>query len=259
MDSDIALFLHHENCENELQDDLEVVVTATAAILASVEQARQRRIENRRPNRLYLCRSQLLPNPRSGTPWEALYNSGNDRAYITTMGFDVKTFHDILNLGFGEAYLSAPIPRNDTSHDGAPRPGARSLDPAGALGLVLHYLNSTMREISLQQIFAVIPSSLNRYLLFGLSILLRTLRRIDDAKIQWPPAEEEFHECSNLIIARHPALAGAFGSTDGLKVHVQESQDEEIENATFNGWLSEHFISCVLAFSPKGSGRPQPM
>ena len=30
---------------------------------------------------------------------------------------------------------------------------ARSLNAAGALGLVLHYLNSTMQEISLQQIF----------------------------------------------------------------------------------------------------------
>ncbi|KAG2340586.1 hypothetical protein BDR05DRAFT_950310 [Suillus weaverae] len=30
------------------------------------------------------------------------------------------------------------------------------------------------------------------------------------------------------------------------------SDNVDIENATFNGWLSEHFISSVLAFSAKG-------
>jgi hypothetical protein len=26
----------------------------------------------------------------------------------------------------------------------------------------------------------------------------------------------------------------------------------EIENATYNGWLSEHYISSVIVFAPKG-------
>lgn len=33
---------------------------------------------------------------------------------------------------------------------------------------------------------------------------------------------------------------------------VQTSDDVDIENTTFNGWLSEHFISSVLAFSAEG-------
>jgi hypothetical protein len=168
------------------------------------------------------------------------------------MGFDVQTFHDIIDAGFGPAWYSTPIPRTDVSTAGNPRPGARSLDAAGALGLVLHYLNSTMREISLQQIFALIPSTVSRYITFGLSILLEVLRKIPDAAIRWPGRIEEFQALNDLIVERHPRLEGAFASLDGLNLPVQTAEDEEMENATYNGWLCEHFISSVLAFCSRG-------
>ncbi|KIK82175.1 hypothetical protein PAXRUDRAFT_14874 [Paxillus rubicundulus Ve08.2h10] len=45
---------------------------------------------------------------------------------------------------------------------------------------------------------------------------------------------------------------GGFGSINSLKLPVQTSDDIDIENATLNGWLSEHFISSVLVFSSQG-------
>lgn len=169
------------------------------------------------------------------------------------MGFDVATFHSILSLGFGSTWLSTPIPRTDTSILGGSRLGARSLDLAGALGLVLHYVNSTMQESSLQQIFAIIPSTASRYITFALDILLKTLQLMPDASIEWlHTIPDEFKQCSDLITARHPRLKGAFASIDGLNLPVQTSNDEDIENATFNGWLSEHFVSSVLVFCPFG-------
>ncbi|CAA7270632.1 unnamed protein product [Cyclocybe aegerita] len=124
-----------------------------------------------------------------------------------------------------------------------------------ALGLVLHYLSSTMLDISLQQIFALIPATVVRYLDFSLDILLEVLRRMPDARIKWPkggPGGGQFQEYNDLIIVRHPRLIGAFAAIDGLNLPVQTSEDEDIENATYNGWLSEHFVSSVLVFSPKG-------
>jgi hypothetical protein len=109
-----------------------------------------------------------------------------------------------------------------------------------------------MREISLQQIFAIIPSTVSRYITFGLQIYLDTLRSIQEARIKWPGMLADFHEYNQLIVARHPLLDGAFASIDGLNLPVQDSDDEDIENATFNGWLHEHFVSSVLVFSPKG-------
>ncbi|KIJ10703.1 hypothetical protein PAXINDRAFT_157540 [Paxillus involutus ATCC 200175] len=99
-----------------------------------------------------------------------------------TMRFDVETFGYILSSGFAANWYTTAIPRPDTNWVGDPRPGWWSLDASGALGLVLHYLNSTM-------------------------------------------------------------------SIDGLKLPVQTSNDNEIENTTFNGWLSEHFIGSVIVFS----------
>ncbi|KAJ7663708.1 hypothetical protein DFH06DRAFT_1393344, partial [Mycena polygramma] len=215
--------------------------------------------ERRKPSRLYLCRPQLSRNPRGCTAWQILYRSRNDRAYITTMSFDVGTFNKILGAGFDFdfAWNITPIPREDALGTGKTRPGARSLDASGALGLLLHYLNSTMREISLQQIFALIPSTISRYITFGLKLLLQTLRGMPECSIRWPK-DEEFSDYNQLIVARHSRLTGAFGSLDGLNLACQTSDDEEIENATYNGWLCEHYVSSVFAFSPRLEPVPIP-
>jgi hypothetical protein len=168
------------------------------------------------------------------------------------MGFDVATFNQILAAGFDLAWNRTPIPRDDAHSTGKTRPGARSLDAAGALGLLLHYLNSTMREISLRQIFSLIPTTISRYITFGLKLLLPILRTMPDATIRWPEHHNDFRAYNELIVARHPRLTGAFASIDGLNLACQTSDDEEIENATYNGWLCEHFVSSVLVFSPEG-------
>jgi hypothetical protein len=132
------------------------------------------------------------------------------------MGFDMQTFEDILTAGFSGTWYMLPIPRGDTAATGNPQPGARSLDAAGTLGLALHFLNSTMREISLQQIFVFVPSTISRYIHFSLDILLAILCQIPDARIQWPSNVEEFQALNDLIITHHPLLKGAFASIDGL-------------------------------------------
>jgi hypothetical protein len=167
------------------------------------------------------------------------------------MGIDVPTFEFILTSGFASQWYEKPITRPDINLHGIPRLNRRSLNAGGALGLILHYLNSTMQETSLQQIFALVPATVSRYLTSGLLILLETLCSMTDARIQWPWGPN-FEWCSALVIAHHPRLQGAFGSIDGLKLPVQTSEDDDIENATYNGWLSEHFISSVITFSAEG-------
>ncbi|KAJ7231709.1 hypothetical protein B0H12DRAFT_1077061 [Mycena haematopus] len=247
---DIDAFINLQQLE-EIEEDMideeqtRLAGSATAIIALGVIEAHRLRTQRRRPSRLYLCRPQLLRNPRGATAWQVLYRTRNDRAYITTMGFDVHTFHAILDAGFGYAWDTTPIPRQDTSRVGQTRLGARSLDASGALGLLLHYLNSTMREISLQQIFALIPTTVSRYITFGLELLLHALRRMPAARIKWPEQLDEFREYSDLIEERHPRLTGAFASIDGLNLACQTSDNEEIENATYNGWLCT-VVAAVL-------------
>ena len=167
------------------------------------------------------------------------------------MGFDVETFHYILAGGFQQEWYGSLIHRSDVDYRGSAHPGRHSLDAAGGLGLLLHYLCSTAPEVALQEIFALIPATVTRYLNFGLPILLRVLRRLPDAMITWPQGLD--FTCLNALIHhRHPLLTGAFASIDGLNLPVQTSSDVDIENGTYNGWLRAHFVSSVLVFSPEG-------
>jgi hypothetical protein len=55
------------------------------------------------------------------------------------------------------------------------------------------------------------------------------------------------------VVAHHPWLQGAFGSINRLKLPVQTFKNVDIENATYNWWLSKHFVSSVIAFSAEGA------
>lgn len=233
-------------------DEEDIVLVAAALLLLGAETASQLRRARRSTTRLYLTRPQLLPNPRLGTPWQMILASHNDRAFITTMGLDCNTFEYILQSGFADIWDNTPIPRPDTSLTGEPRLGARSLDAAGALGLALHYLASSMPSTSLQEIFAIIPSTVSRYIDFTLSILLQVLRNLPEAEIRWP-TEEEMWEFTDLIATRHSLLVGAFASIDGVRLPSTTSGDPEIENATYNGWTHDHGVVSVLVFSPRGA------
>lgn len=236
--------------EQDHDDEITQIAALTGAtVYLEALETQHRRSQRRR--RLYLVRNELLPNPREGTPWQKLFHTQSDRAFITTMGIDIATFNYILDSGFTEQWSTRPITRPDQPMAAPPRLSSRSLDAAGGLGLILHYLNSTMRDISLMQIFALIPSTVNRYIDFCLDILLDVLRNMVEARIEWPEGDQ-FEEYNSLVTLRHPLLTGAFGTMDGLNLPVQSSPNQEIENATYNGWLHEHFVSSVIAFAPTG-------
>ena len=120
MDEEGHLLLQQlEDEEEEMVQDSEMrIAVALALIHIGAEEAHQLRVRRRQPSRLYLCCDQLLPNPRFGTPWEALYTSRSNRAFITTMGFDVETFDFILEAGFAHQWNWTTIPRSDTASTG---------------------------------------------------------------------------------------------------------------------------------------------
>ncbi|PLW42722.1 hypothetical protein PCANC_07918 [Puccinia coronata f. sp. avenae] len=93
--------------------------------------------------RTYLTRPDLPGNPRTNSAWTHMRAVGNDRAFVTVMGIDVQTFEEIL-VPFDLAWNGTPIPRGDVIPNGAPQPYRQSLDSAGGLALLLHWLSSTM-------------------------------------------------------------------------------------------------------------------
>ena len=181
---------------NDAEDTVAIILLAV--ILAIGCQSRLLRAEGRRRHRAYLCRPELIPNPRIGSPWQVLYHSQSDRAFITTMGLDTTTFQLLLDAGFETFWDSTPIPRTDTNINGEPRLRARSLNAAGGLGLFLCYLRSSATETGLQLIFALIPSTVNRYLTFARQILLSTLRQYHAGMIEWPD-DNQLNEMASLV------------------------------------------------------------
>ncbi|KAI0772599.1 hypothetical protein BC629DRAFT_1441703 [Irpex lacteus] len=244
--------MEEEDEEDEAEEDEEWAIAGAAFVLGGAIAAREKRRAARR--RLYLTRPDLLRNPRGNTPWQRMYEGRNDRAFITTMGFDVNTFDILLGrAGFAERWDSRPIPRPDVEAQGNPRLRRRSVDAAGALGLVLHWLNSTMREVSLQQIFALVPSTVNRYIHAAVDVLYDVLEVMPEAQIKWPSTVPECVEYAKIIQERHNLLEKAFGTVDGLNLPVQTSGNEDMENAMYNGWLHDHVVSNIFVFSPKVS------
>lgn len=235
--------------EDEEEEEARRQVAST--IILGILENREHTRAIRKETRLYLTRPDLLPDPRSNTPWTALYERREPRAFIMTMGFDPPTF-DYLLEAFEPIWNTTPIPRADVSRSGAPRLTARSLDAAGASGLVLHYLNSTMKEKTLSQIFALIPTTVSRYLDFALEILQRTLKDLPEGKVSYPEEVREFEALAERVQRRHPLLENIFGSLDGLKVPVGVADDPEVENANYNGWLHSHFVSSIFMFSSEG-------
>jgi hypothetical protein len=68
---DFVYSLLNDN-EADILEDEEGSHVLAVALIAGVEVARQECINNHHLNKLYLCHSQLLSNPRENTPWQVL-------------------------------------------------------------------------------------------------------------------------------------------------------------------------------------------
>jgi hypothetical protein len=105
--------------------------------------------------------------------------------------------------------------------------GRQSLDAAGTLGLILHWLCSTMLAYSLQQLFGITPAVCSQYLTSGMDHLLEVLNNHPQARFLWPTTEQRAKEYSRSIEKKFPMLSKCFGFIDGLNLPVLVSDDKE--------------------------------
>ena len=236
---------HHQTKTYNKAEILDYTHFLTVVLIVGSNEDHAWLVENRYPHRQYLGWMSLLPNPCIGTPWIHLYDCHEDCAFITTMGVDTSMFHALLAAGFGHLWYTWPITRPDHQTVVQPQVGKRSLDAVGRLRLVLHWLSSTMQQVSLQQIFALISSTMSRYLHFALSILLEVLRQMPPVTITWPQGDK-FLKLSGYVSMQHPLLHGVFGSIDGLNLPCQVSSDIEMENAMYMAGFTAILLAQLL-------------
>ena len=115
----------------------------------------------------------------------------------------------------------------DFNPNGKPQPHRRSLDSAGGLALVLHWISSTMAAYTLQQIFAITAAVCTRDLQFGWTCLLQVLRDLKISRITWPTREHKCLQYSQLVEKKFPLLTNCFGFIDGLNIPVNVAENEE--------------------------------
>ena len=72
------------------------------------------------------------------------------------MGIDVATFETLL-VPFTTAWDTQTIDCANVNPHGVPQLHRRSLNAAGGLALILHWLSSTMPGFSLQKFFLITP------------------------------------------------------------------------------------------------------
>ena len=142
------------------------------------------------------------------------------------MGINVTSF-EMLLMPFSIVQDIQTIYRDNFNPHCAPQPHCCSLDAAGGLHLILHWLSSTMPGFSLQQIFSITPAVCTRDLQHGRSCLLRVLRALHVSQISWPSSESQCRGFSNLIEKKFPRLTKCFAFIDGLKIPVNVAEDDE--------------------------------
>ena len=187
------------------------------------------------------------------SPWRQVYNSTNDQALITLTGLDFATF-EVVEGQFRQYFNSyTPFTKDGkialkANNSGRPR----FITAADGLGLVLVWTRTRGSAMVLELIFGMTQTPVSVYLHFSMVILIRVLQNMDDAKIKRPTVER-IVQYQDSIRQRHPRLENVWCTMDGIKLLLECSGDDNVQNQFYNGWTCDHYVSAVLVFCPDGT------
>lgn len=183
-------------------------------------------------NRAFLTTS-ALPDPDLSA-WKAQFQSTDDRAWVCVTGFNRNEFNTLLAV-FAEEFTI-----NKAGTGGRPTQHTT----ADALGLVLYWLNSSVKQKTLCQLFGFPPAAVSRILSRGLNALRAALDRLPTAAVEWP-SEDDMKRCSDASFAVHQTIRGVWGAVDGLKLRINRPSDPDAQAAYYNGWIHQYGVFLI--------------
>ena len=190
-----------------------------------------------------------LTNPFN-SPWQHLYEAGNDQAFITFLGFDKKTFDYLVTL-FQPFYerltphsSSGMIMKINPNKAFGGRP--RIIDAKCCVALVLSYYRFKGPLFILQGWFGLTHTALSVWSLFTMKVLINIIKNDKDYEILIPN-DETIRYYQELIKNKHPLLDGVFCVCDGLKLEIEKPGDIMVQSRFYNGWTHGHYISNLFA------------
>eukprot|EP00563_Minutocellus_polymorphus_P004199 CAMPEP_0181033814 /NCGR_PEP_ID=MMETSP1070-20121207/7455_1 /TAXON_ID=265543 /ORGANISM="Minutocellus polymorphus, Strain NH13" /LENGTH=444 /DNA_ID=CAMNT_0023111261 /DNA_START=127 /DNA_END=1457 /DNA_ORIENTATION=+ len=192
----------------------------------------------------------------ASSPWQCLYDSGNEQALVTATGLDHAAFSRLLSE-FEPLYREYTVDRytgdiRPRKARGGGRP--RLLNAAGCLGLTLMWTRTRGAEWHLAIVFGTTGTPTSFWIRFGRRILVSVLRKLPEGAICLP-TEAELEEYVAAIAARHRHLGTerVWGAMDGLKLLLQRSGDYLTQNMYYNGWTCDHYVTNLFLFAPDGT------
>ena len=193
------------------------------------------------------------------SPWEKVYQSGNDQAMITVTALDQTAFRNLLKLFRPFFYNYTPwtgnkdgstyvrVVRGANRRTGRPR----LVKASSCLGLSLAWYRFKGAEFILQGWFGFTGTHANVWLKFGRRMLIKVLLKLQAARVTMP-SEETVAEHMRRVEARHPALQNVYCVADGLKLYFESCDGLSEQSMFYNGWQHDHYISNLFVFSIDG-------
>jgi hypothetical protein len=88
---------------------------------------------------------------------------------------------------------------------------------------------------------------LSLWLQFGRWLLLYVLLNDEHARPSMP-TDEEIAVFVNSISSKYPALRNCWGAVDGLKLRLEKSGDNKMQNIFLNGWTHDRHVCNLFCF-----------
>ncbi|CAO3624305.1 unnamed protein product [Mucor hiemalis] len=189
--------------------------------------------------------SASLQKPRESGMFDVLEARSED-TYIIHFGLTPSAFDSLLDV-FEKEYP-------DKCRTGRPR----SFDTRMVLALILMWLRGTMKQETLCIMFGATPATVSRAKRLGLNTLYKvfTDNKYDERwEIRWPSVEE-MGRLNEMVLSNarnNPeVLEGVFGYVDGLHLKIECPVDPNEQNAYYNVWKGDTYVSQVIAFNADG-------
>ena len=127
----------------------------------------------------------------------------------------------------------------------------RITSTSASLGLVLAWYRFRRAEFILQGWFGFTSTHNNDWLRFGRRMLLRTLRKNEDARVTFPE-DGKIDTFKEICRRKHDMLEDVYCFADGLKLMLEAAGDDDIQGMYHNNWTCDHCVTNLFVFDVCG-------
>jgi hypothetical protein len=104
---------------------------------------------------------------------------------------------------------------------------------------------------TLCELFGVPPSTTSRLIRNAEVALEQCLVDFPPSAIKWPSFEEQM-KWSRMVERRRPLVQNKWGFIDGKNYRIQKPTSVDLQNAHYNGWLHNVFVTGTYCFGASG-------